>query len=170
PAKRHVNRVPRLIARRCAPNASSPTQVLLTLRTGPAGRLSRATVTRSGVVGSGAAESYERQALTARGAKYRIAIPMTRTCGRALSYVAVIRSVSPAGTGRPAESEKPVIATGPGSCMTGRGSMPPQTGYDVKTEPQFVSVTSTERPPPWRCAPPATITPLSGATQSACCA
>ena len=79
-------------------------------------------------VGSGAAESYERQALTARGAKYRIAIPMTRTCGRALSYVAVIRSVSPAGTGRPAGSEKPVIATGPGSCMTGRGSMPHQTG------------------------------------------
>src|SRR2546430_17505708 len=95
---------------------------------------------------------------------------MTRTCGRLLSYVAVTRSVSPACTGRPAASEKPVIATGPGSCMTGRGSIPPQIGYDVKTEPHFVSVTSTERPPPCMCAPPATTTPLSGATQSERCA
>src|SRR2546421_612668 len=94
---------------------------------------------------------------------------MTRTCGRLLSYVAVIRIVSPARTARPAGSEKPVIATGPGSCITGRGSIPPQIGYDVKTDPQLVSVTSTESPPPCRWAPSATITPLSGVTQSACC-
>src|SRR5207245_8234253 len=63
-----------------------------------------------------------------------------------------MRSVSPACTGRPAASEKTVIATGPGSCITGRGSIPPQMGYDVKTEPHFGSVTSTESPPPWMCA------------------
>src|SRR5436853_1358723 len=96
-------------------------------------------------------------------------MPITRTCGRLLSYVAVMRSVSPARTGRPAGSERPVIAIGPGSCITGRGSIPPHIGYDVNSEPQLVSATSTERPPPWRCAPAATITPLSGATQLACC-
>ena len=88
-------------------------------------------MTRSGVVGAGTGDVCDAHDETGRGAKYRIAIPIARTCGRELSYVAVICRVSPARTGRPAGSSNAVIAVGPGSCITGRGSIPPHVGYEV---------------------------------------
>src|SRR5207244_13061581 len=64
-------------------------------------------------------------------------------------------------------SAKPDMCSGPGSCRIGNGSIRPQVGYDVKREPQRVSATSSDTPPPCMCPPPAMKRPLSGILKSA---
>ena len=66
--------------------------------------------------------------------------------------------------------ENVVMCFGPFSCMTGFTTGNPQVGSEVKSfrPPQLRLVSASLSPPPWRCAPPPTNTPLSGIVKSAC--
>src|SRR5258708_2044560 len=149
-----------------------------TLFAGPAGSTSSGSVTRGGAPGcdSGSAASGVSGAhgCSGCGARKTSMIPITRTCGRLLSYVAVSRNVSPAATGIPAADENVVMCFGPFSCITGWITGSPQVGSDSNSvrplhDDALRSLRTSFSPPPWMCAPPATSRPPSGSVKSECC-
>ncbi len=94
-------------------------------------------------------------------------IPITRVCGRLLSYTAVRRRSSPAATGIPSGLWKLDILVGPGSCSSGSGIGPFQLGWEVKSvRPQVWSESASLIPPPCMCPPAVRSRPLSGMVRS----